>query len=66
MKNERSSHVLLFCLVFAITVLHAVKLREQRFSGTEPRKERMIANIPGASSILHAETSVEIKPGSER
>jgi len=64
MKNERSSNWLLFSLIFAITVLHAVKLREQRFSGSESRKERMIALIPGASSIFHS--AVEIKPGSEK
>ena len=52
MKSERSSRLVLFCLIFAIAILHAVKLREQRFTSTEAGMEPFLVKIPGATSIL--------------
>jgi len=54
MKSERSSRLVLFSLISAITILHAIKIREQQYTSTQTGSERFLAKLPGVSSILTA------------
>jgi hypothetical protein len=53
MKNERSSHLLLLFLIGSISILHAIKLREQRFTKSSNMNEHLIVTIPGAASLIN-------------
>jgi len=53
MKSERSSRLVLFSLISAITILHAVKIREQQYTSTQTVADRFLAKLPGASAIIN-------------
>ncbi|HSB91878.1 MAG TPA: hypothetical protein VLC28_02120 [Flavitalea sp.] len=57
MKNERSSQLVLFFIICTISILHGIKLREQRYSRTDTLNQRLIVTIPGAASIIHPAVS---------
>lgn len=50
MKNERSSQLILFSLIALISILHAVKLKDQRETTGSAIGNRLMVNLPAASA----------------